>query len=212
MSEVSQAQKEAKAVRAFVLRIVKGYRAFLNTEDVFPKEPWDHAYDLTDPLYYAAYAYFYYVDSNDETELIRRLAQVSYNDFDELKAIWDSFSESQKKKVLGQLAYAIAKIGYEELLEAIANSWEFKLNADKRLQIIDAFKSYIANGHDRMRLAVALTNIFWPNEEDIKESEDRIRALWDGLWLDGFILWREVEKLIVKHILSAETVKTVEGS
>jgi hypothetical protein len=63
-----------------------------------------------------------------------------------------------------------------------------------------------------MRLAVALTNIFWPNEEDMKESEDRIRALWDGLWLDGFILWREVEKLIVKHILSAETVKTVEGT
>jgi len=206
---VAQVKEAEKAVRAFVSRIVKGYRAFLRNGDVFPNEPWAHAYDLAGSLYYGANIY---IDSNYETELIRRLAQISYNDFDELKAIWDSFSESQKKKVLGQLAYAIAKIGYEELLDAITNSWEFKLNADKRRQIIDAFKSYIANGHDRMRLAVALTNIFWPNEETRKESENRIRALWDGLWLDGFILWREVEKLIVKHILSAETVKTVEGT
>ena len=208
----TQAKEEAKAVRAFVLSIEKGYRAFLRNGDVFPNEPWDHAFDLADRLYYAAYAYSY-MDSNDETELIKRLAQVSYNDFDELKAVWGNFSESQKIKAFRQLLYAIAKIGYEELLDAITNSWVFKLNADKRRQVIDAFKSYITDDHvnSRMRLAVALVDVFWPNEEDRKESEDRVIALWHGLLLDSFIPRLKVEKLIEKHILSAEPVKTVEG-
>jgi len=202
-----------KAVRAFVLRIVKGYRAFLRTEDVFPDDPWAHASDLADRLYSAAYAYSY-MDSSDETELIRRLAQISYNDFNELKAIWDSFSEQQKKKAFRQLLYAIAKIGYEELLDAIANSWAFKLNADARRQINDAFKSYIADDHvnSRMRLAVALIEVFWPNDKVRKESEDRIIALWNGLLLDRFIPRDKVEKLIEKHILSVDPVKTVEGT
>ena len=206
---MAQEKEEAKAVRAFVSRIVKGYRAFLGNGDVFPDESWAHAYDLAGSLYYGANIY---IDSNYETELIRRLAQVSYNDFDELKAVWDSFNESQKEKALRQLLYAIAKIGYEELLDAITNSWKFKLNADIRLQIIDAFKSYIAKDHDRIGLDVALVNIFWPNEEARRESENRIIALWKGLSLDKFIPWRKVEELIEKHILNAEVVKTVEGS
>jgi len=208
---MAQVKEEAKAVRAFVLRIVKGYRAFLRVGDVFPNEPWAHAYDLADSLYYAAYSD---IDSSDETELIRRLAQVSYNDFNELKAVWDNFNESQKKKAFKQLLYAIAKIGYEKLLDAIANSWEFKTNADKRRQIIDAFKSYIANDHvnSRIRLAVALIDIFWPNDKVRKESEDRIIAFWNGLLLDSYIPWLKVEKLIEKHIISAETLKAVEGS
>ena len=207
---MAQVKEEAKAVRAFVLRIVKGYKAFLRNGDVFPNEPWAHASDLADSLYYAVYSD---IDRNDEIELIRRLAQISYNDFNELKAIWDSFSEQQKKKAFRQLLYAIAKIGYEELLDAITNSWAFKLNADARRQINDAFKSYIADDHvnSRMRLAVALVDVFWPNEEDRKESEDRVIALWHGLLLDSFIPRDKVEKLIEKHILSAEPVKTVEG-
>jgi len=202
-----------KAVRAFVLRIVKGYRAFLRTEDVFPDDPWAHASDLADRLYSAAYAYSY-MDSSDETELIRRLAQVSYNDFNELKAVWDTFGEQQKKKAFRQLLYAIAKIGYEELLDAIANSWAFKLNADARRQINDAFKRYITDDHvnSRMRLAVALIEVFWPNDKVRKESEDRIIALWNGLLLDRFIPRDKVEKLIEKHILSVDPVKTVEGT
>jgi len=209
---MAQVKEEAKAVRAFVLRIVKGYRAFLRTEVVFPDGlPWDHASELADRLYYAYYVAYYHI-SSDETELIRRLAQVSYNDFNELKAVWGSFSESQKVKALRQLLYAIAKIGYEELLDTIANSWEFKTKDDVRRQIIEAFKSYIANDHDRIGLAVALVNIFWPNEEARKESEDRIIALWHGLSLDKYIPWDKVEKLIEKHILSAEALKAVEGT
>ena len=209
--EMAQVKEEAKAVRVFVLRIVKGYRAFLRNGDVFPSEPWAHASDLADSLYYAVYSD---IDRNDEIELIRRLAQVSYNDFNELKAIWDSFSEQQKKKAFRQLLYAIAKIGYEELLDAITNSWTFKLNADARRQIIDAFKSYIADDHvnSRMRLAIALVDVFWPNDKVRKESEDRIIALWNGLLLDRFIPRDKVEKLIEKHILSVDPVKTVEGT
>ena len=207
---MAQVKEEAKAVRAFVLRIVKGYRAFLRNGDVFPSEPWAHASDLADSLYYAVYSD---IDRNDEIELIRRLAQISYNDFNELKAIWDSFSEQQKKKAFRQLLYAIAKIGYEELLDAITNSWAFKLNADARRQIIDAFKRYITDDHvnSRMRLAVALIEVFWPNDKVRKESEDRIIALWNGLLLDRFIPRDKVEKLIEKHILSVDPVKTVEG-
>jgi len=209
--EMAQVKEEAKAVRVFVLRIVKGYRAFLRNGDVFPSEPWAHASDLADSLYYAVYSD---IDRNDEIELIRRLAQVSYNDFNELKAIWDSFSEQQKKKAFRQLLYAIAKIGYEELLDAITNSWTFKLNPDARRQIIDAFKSYIADDHvnSRMRLAIALVDVFWPNDKVRKESEDRIIALWNGLLLDRFIPRDKVEKLIEKHILSVDPVKTVEGT
>jgi hypothetical protein len=194
---------QEKVVRAFVSRIVKGYRAFLRTEDVFPDDPWAHASDLADRLYYAAYSY---MDSSDEAELIRRLAQVSYNDFNELKAVWDTFGESQRVRAFRQLLYAVAKIGYEELLDTIANSWELKTNADKRRQVIDAFKRYITDDHanSRMRLAVALVNIFWPDDKVRKESEDRIIALWNGLLLDKFIPWDKVEKLIEKHILSAE--------
>lgn len=211
---MAQAKEEAKAVRAFVLRIVKGYRAFLRPENVFPNEPWAHAYDLASSLYYAAYAY-YYLDRNDETKLIRRLAQVSYNDFDELKAIWDNFSEQQKEKAFKQLLHAIAKIGYEKLLDTIANSWEFKTNADKRRQVIEAFKSYIADGYggnNRIRLAVALIDVFWPDDKARKESEDRIIALWNGLLLDSYIPWDKVERLIEKHILSSEALKVVEGT
>ena len=204
---------QEKVVRAFVSRIVKGYRAFLRTEDFFPDEPWAHASDLADRLYTAAYAYSY-MDSNDETELIRRLAQVSYNDFNELKAVWDTFGESQRVRAFRQLLYAVAKIGYEELLKAIANSWELKTNADKRRQVIDAFKSYITDDHanSRMRLAVALIDVFWPDDKARKESVDRIIALWNGLLLDRFIPWPKVKKLIEKHILSAEAPKAVEGT
>jgi len=202
-----------KAVRAFVLRIVKGYRAFLRTEDVFPDDPWAHASDLADRLYSAAYAYSY-MDSSDETELIRRLAQVSYNDFNELKAVWDTFGESQRERAFRQLLYAVAKIGYEELLDAIANSWELKTNADKRRQVIDAFKRYITDDHanSRMRLAVALIDVFWPDDKARKESVSRIIALWNGLLLDSLIPRDKVEKLIEKHILSIEAPKAVEGT
>jgi len=202
---------QEKAVRAFVLRIVKGYRAFLRTENLFPNDPWAHASDLADSLYYAAYSY---TDSSDETELLRRLAQVSYNDFNELKAVWDTFGESQRERAFRQLLYAVAKIGYEELLKTIANSWELKTNADKRRQVIDAFKRYITDDHanSRMRLAVALIDVFWPNEEARKESVSRIIALWNGLLLDSFIPRDKVEKLIEKHILSIEAPKAVEGT
>jgi hypothetical protein len=61
---------QEKAVRAFVSRIVKGYRAFLRNGDVFPNEPWAHAYDLAGSLYYGANIY---IDSNYETELISAL-------------------------------------------------------------------------------------------------------------------------------------------
>jgi len=45
-----------------------------------------------------------------------------------------------------------------------------------------------------------------------KNPWSRIIALWNGLLLDSFIPRDKVEKLIEKHILSVEAVKTVEGT
>ena len=190
-----------KPSKAFVSKVAGGYRAYLHV-DVFDSgnSPWAAAYDMVrflDKVITGA------IEVSDN-ELMKYLAQVSYNDFETLKADWDNLSREQRDTALRLLDRAVSEIGLEELLSAIGASWRFTSKRDIRSQIVNAAKKYLNGEIDWLSLAFAVENVYWPTVEAREAYKKYVMDFREGMTLAFKVSRRKVKALLKKYILSGE--------
>jgi len=199
MSEAIKALE--KLPKAFASKVAGGYRAYLDN-DVLESgnSPWAAAYDMVrflDKVITGA------IDVSDN-ELIKYLAQISYNDFNELKADWDNLSREQRDTALRLLDRAISEIGLEELLSAIGNSWRFSTRHNIRPQIVNAAKEYLNRETDWLGLTFAIENVFWPSVEAREAYKKYVMDFREGMTLAFKVSPRKLKALLKKYILNGE--------
>jgi hypothetical protein len=156
--------------------------------------PWADAMDSID--------YLEGFDDLNDSDLIDTLARWAGRSYEDFKGIWDSLSDKEKEKALGEIEYEIAVIGFESLLKGIAADFYVMENKDVRERIINAARKYLNGEIDFYDLAEELENIFWPTEEDKKEYEEALRYFWDGIGLTDYIEENEVKEMVNRYLVN----------
>lgn len=155
--------------------------------------PWADAMDSID--------YLEDFDDLNDSDLIDVLARWAGRSYEDFKRVWDSLSEEEKERALGEIEYEIAVIGFESLLKGIAADFDVMENKDVRERIINAAKRYLNGEIDFYDLAEELENIFWPTEEDKEKYEEGLRHFWDGIGLTDYIEENEVKEMVKRYLI-----------
>jgi hypothetical protein len=155
--------------------------------------PWADAMDSID--------YLEGFDDLNDSDLIDTLARWAGRSYEDFKGIWDSLSDKEKEKALGEIEYEIAVIGFESLLKGIAADFYVMENKDVRERIINAARKYVSGEIDLYDLAEELENIFWPTEEDKRKYEEALRHFWDGIGLTDYIEENEVKEMVKRYLI-----------
>jgi hypothetical protein len=162
--------------------------------------PWADAMDSID--------YLEDFDDLNDSDLIDVLARWAGRSYEDFKRVWDSLSEEEKERALGEIEYEIAVIGFESLLKGIAADFDVMENKDVRERIINAAKRYLNGEIDFYDLAEELENIFWPTEEDKEKYEEGLRHFWDGIGLTDYIEEDKVKEMVKEYLI--EELEAVE--
>jgi hypothetical protein len=171
--------------------VMEGYGIYLRQVS---ETPWADAMDSID--------YLEGFDDLNDSDLIDTLARWAGRSYEDFKGIWDSLSDKEKERALGEIEYEIAVIGFESLLKGIAADFDVMENKDVREKIINAARKYVNGEIDLYDLAEELENIFWPTEEDKRKYEEALRHFWDGIGLTDYIEENEVKEMVNRYLVN----------